>query len=38
MKQGVNELIKNIKHWNKAPVWTPKKIKYATKEWFKYLK
>ena len=38
VKQGVRELIKNIKHWKQAPVWTPKKIKHATKDWFKYLK
>lgn len=35
---GVRELIKNISSWNDAPVWTPKKIKKATKDWFKYLK
>ncbi len=35
---GVRELIKNIKYWRDAPVWTPKKIKKATKVWFKLLK
>ena len=35
---GVKELIKNIKYWNDAPVWTPKKIAKATKSWFKLLK
>ena len=38
VKQGVGELLENIKHWKQAPVWTPKKIKHATKDWFKYLK
>lgn len=35
---GVRELIKNIKYWRDAPIWTPKKIKKATKVWFKLLK
>lgn len=35
---GVKMLIKNIKHWKNAPVWTPKKIDKATEIWFKYLK
>ena len=30
-------MIKNIKDWKKAPVWTPKKIEKETKNWFKYL-
>ncbi len=38
IEQGVNLLIKNINYWKKAPVWTPIKIKEATKDWFKYLK
>lgn len=37
-EKGVNELIKNINYWKKAPVWTKDKIKIATKSWFKYLK
>lgn len=36
--EGVNELIKNIKHWKNAPVWTVKKINVVTKTWFKLLK
>jgi UDP-glucose 4-epimerase len=38
IKVGINHLISNINYWNNAPVWTPRKIKFATKEWFKYLK
>ena len=38
IKTGVNVMLNNISHWKKAPLWTPKKIKTATKEWFKYLK
>ena len=35
---GIKKLLKDINYWNNAPVWTPKLIKGATKEWFKYLK
>jgi len=38
IEEGINILLKNIKYWKKAPVWTPKKINNATKLWFKYLK
>ncbi len=38
IKEGVNEMLKHIDDWKKAPIWTRKKIKFATKEWFKYLK
>ena len=38
IEKGVSMLIENIKNWNDAPVWTPKKISVATKEWFKFLK
>ena len=38
IEKGVNMLKENIKNWNDAPVWTPKKISKATKEWFKFLK
>jgi UDP-glucose 4-epimerase len=37
IKEGIKLLIKNIDYWKKAPVWTPKKIKKSTREWFKYL-
>ena len=37
IEKGVSYLIKDINYWNKAPVWTPKKIDKATKDWFKYI-
>tara|TARA_A100001011_G_scaffold382723_1_gene452933 strand:- start:498 stop:1481 length:984 start_codon:yes stop_codon:yes gene_type:complete len=38
IEKGVQDLLENLHHWKKAPVWTPKKIKKATKVWFKFLK
>jgi UDP-glucose 4-epimerase len=35
---GIKKLLDNIDYWKKAPIWTPAKIKHATKDWFKYLK
>tara|TARA_B100001248_G_scaffold261437_1_gene252636 strand:- start:9216 stop:10208 length:993 start_codon:yes stop_codon:yes gene_type:complete len=35
--KGVNLMLKIISDWNDAPVWTPKKIKKATKIWFERL-
>ena len=35
--KGIKILIKDINYWQKAPVWTPKKINKATQLWFKYL-
>lgn len=37
IEHGVNELLKNLQNWKKAPVWTPKKIEKETKVWFKLL-
>ena len=37
IKKGIKELIKNIDYWKNAPLWTPIKIKKATRTWFKYL-
>ena len=37
IEQGIKKLLKEIDYWNKAPVWTPKKIEIATKDWFKFL-
>jgi len=37
LEEGVNVLLDNIDYWRQAPVWTPKKIKGATRDWFKYL-
>jgi UDP-glucose 4-epimerase len=38
INEGVKELLKNLNQWKKAPVWTPKKIKIATKLWFELVK
>ena len=38
LEKGLNVVIKNINYWKDAPLWTPKKIKLATKDWFKYIK
>lgn len=38
LKKGVTLILKNIKYWKKAPLWTPKKIRNATKNWNKLLK
>ena len=38
IKEGINTILKEIDYWKKAPLWSPKKIKIATKDWFKYLK
>ena len=37
ISNGVKMMLENINYWKKAPVWTSKKIKKATKAWFKYL-
>lgn len=37
-RDGIRELLINIGEWENAPLWTPSKIKKATKSWFKYLK
>lgn len=37
IEEGINNLLKNITDFKNAPIWTPKKISYATKSWFKYL-
>jgi len=38
IESGVKDLLKNIDYWKKAPVWTPSKIKKATKIWFQLIK
>ena len=38
IEEGVNDLLNKIQYWKEAPIWTPKKIKQATKLWFKVLK
>jgi UDP-glucose 4-epimerase len=37
IEKGVKLLLDDISYWKKAPLWTPKKIKIATKDWFKFL-
>ena len=37
IEEGINLMLKDIQYWKNAPVWTPSKIKKATKLWFKYL-
>jgi len=34
---GVKMMLKDINNWKDAPLWTPKKIKEATKLWFKFM-
>ncbi len=34
---AIKSMIKEIHEWKDAPLWTPKKIKKATKTWFSYL-
>jgi UDP-glucose 4-epimerase len=36
-EEGVAMMLDHIDHWKDAPVWTPSKIKKATKDWFLYL-
>ena len=36
-EQGISIMLKQIEKWKDAPLWTPKKIKKATKIWFNYL-
>ena len=35
---GIKIMLKNLKDWKHAPVWSPKKIKKETQKWFFYLK
>jgi len=34
---GVKNILANIDYWRDAPVWEPKEIELATKDWFHYL-
>ena len=38
IEKGIGLLLEQINYWKKAPLWSPNKIKLATKDWFKYLK
>ncbi len=37
IQEGIKKLLQEIDYWKEAPLWTPNKIKNATKDWFKYL-
>jgi UDP-glucose 4-epimerase len=37
IEKGIESVVKDINYWKKAPLWDKKKIKIATKNWFKYL-
>ncbi len=37
LEQGIKIILQNINLWKDAPIWTTKKIKNSTKNWFKYL-
>ena len=37
IEYGIKTLLDKIDDWKEAPVWTPEKIKIATKEWFNLL-
>ncbi len=37
-QEGLNIMLEDLKTWKKAPLWTSKKIKVATKEWFKFIR
>ena len=37
ISKGVSILLKDLDYWKNAPLWDKKKIKIATKLWFKYL-
>lgn len=36
-EEGVQKMLNNIDYWKEAPVWDPKMIEVATRDWFKYL-
>ena len=38
IETGIKKILAEINYWKKAPVWTPKKISFETKDWFKYIK
>jgi len=36
-EDGIKIVLQNKNYWKSSPIWTKKKIKVATKNWFKYL-
>ncbi len=37
-KDGLNIMLNGLSSWKNAPLWTKKKIKLSTRDWFKYIK
>lgn len=37
LEEGIKIMLKDLNLYKNLPVWTPEKIKEATKDWFKYL-
>tara|TARA_B100001027_G_C16248803_1_gene323376 strand:+ start:466 stop:1443 length:978 start_codon:yes stop_codon:yes gene_type:complete len=38
IEKGISLILKDLNYWENAPLWTPNKIKNATKDWFRYIK
>ena len=38
INDGIKKILKEIDYWKDAPVWTPNKINFETRDWFKYIK
>ena len=38
INEGIKIILKEIDYWKDAPVWTPNKINFETRDWFKYIK
>lgn len=38
LKDGIQNILKEINYWKNAPLWTTSKIKKATSNWMKFLK
>ena len=36
-RDGITDMLKEIHKWKDAPLWTPKKISKATRNWFNYI-
>lgn len=37
LEAGIKHILKDLSYWKKAPLWTVKKIKKATKNWIEFL-
>jgi len=37
-QEGIKFMVQDLKNWKKAPLWTSKKIRVATKEWFRFIR